>query len=148
MASGVPFNYELRLRRFDGEYRWFDNRGVPIRDDSGRIVRWYVLLTDIDDRIRALERLEQMQSDFAHMNRVSVMGELAASLSHEITQPIAAARHNARAATHFLDRNPPDLVKSEKRSPVSSTMPTEPELSSTVSVTRSRKRLRESLVLI
>ncbi|WP_167458705.1 PAS domain-containing protein [Mesorhizobium kowhaii] len=108
-VSGIPFSYEVRLRRFDGEYRWFDNRGVPIRDDSGRIVRWYVLLTDIEDRIRALTRLDQMQSDFAHMNRVSVMGELAASLSHEITQPIAAARNNARAAIHFLDRNPPDL---------------------------------------
>jgi PAS domain S-box-containing protein len=108
-VSGIPFSYEVRLRRFDGEYRWFDNRGVPIRDNLGRIVRWYVLLTDIEDRIRALTRLDQMQSDFAHMNRVSVMGELAASLSHEITQPIAAARNNARAAMHFLDRNPPDL---------------------------------------
>ena len=38
MASGIPSNFELRLRRFDGEYRWFDNRGVPIRDESGRIV--------------------------------------------------------------------------------------------------------------
>ena len=109
MASGIPFNFELRLRRFDGEYRWFDNRGVPIRDDAGRIARWYVLLTDIEDRTRALARLDQMQSDFAHMNRVSMMGELAASLSHEITQPIATARNNARAAMHFLDRNPPDL---------------------------------------
>ena len=43
MTSGIPFNFEQRLRRFDGEYRWFDNRGVPIRDDSGRVVRWYVL---------------------------------------------------------------------------------------------------------
>ena len=109
MASGVPFQHELRLRRFDGEYRWFDNRGVPIRDDSGRIARWYVLLTDIEDRTRALARLEQMQSDFAHMNRVSMMGELAASLAHEITQPIASARNNARAALNFLDMQPPDL---------------------------------------
>ena len=109
MASGIPFNFELRLRRFDGEYRWFDNRGVPIRDDSGRIARWYVLLTDIEDRTRALARLDQMQSDFAHMNRVSMMGELAASLSHEITQPIASARNNARAALNFLDMQPPDL---------------------------------------
>jgi PAS domain S-box-containing protein len=109
MASGMPFNFELRLRRFDGEYRWFDNRGVPIRDDSGRIVRWYVLLTDIEDRTRALARLDQMQSDFAHMNRVGMMGELAASLSHEITQPIASARNNARAAQNFLDMQPPDL---------------------------------------
>ncbi|HEY6834198.1 MAG TPA: PAS domain-containing protein [Pseudolabrys sp.] len=109
MASGIPFNYELRLRQFDGEYRWFDNRGVPIRDDSGRIARWYVLLMDIEDRIRALARLEQMQSDFAHVNRVSMMGELVASLSHEITQPIASARNNARAAQNFLDMQPPDL---------------------------------------
>jgi PAS domain S-box-containing protein len=109
IASGIPFNFELRLRRLDGEYRWFDNRGVPIRDDSGRIVRWYVLLTDIEDRTRALARLDQMQSDFAHMNRVSVMGELAASLSHEIAQPIASARNNARAAQNFLAKRTPDL---------------------------------------
>src|SRR5882757_9505012 len=109
MASGMPFNFELRLRRFDGEYRWFDNRGVPIRDDSGRIERWYILLTDIEDRTRALARLEQMQSDFAHMNRVSVMGELVASLSHEITQPIASTRIYARAAQNFLNMQPPDL---------------------------------------
>ena len=109
IASGIPFNFEVRLRRFDGEYRWFDNRGVPIRDDSGRIARWYSLLTDIEDRTRALAQLEQMQSDFAHMNRVSMMGELAVSLSHEITQPIASARNNARAAQNFLDMQPPDL---------------------------------------
>jgi PAS domain S-box-containing protein len=109
LASGLPFNFELRLRRFDGEYRWFDTRVVPIRDDSGRIVRWYNLLLDIEDRTRALAQLEQMRSDFAHINRVSMMGELAASLSHEITQPIASARNNARAAQNFLDMQPPDL---------------------------------------
>jgi PAS domain S-box-containing protein len=109
MASGIPYNQEFRIRRFDGEYRWFENRHVPIRDDSGRIARWYNLLTDIEDRTRALAQLEQMQSDFAHMNRVSVMGELVASLSHEITQPIASTRIYARAAQNFLDMQPPDL---------------------------------------
>jgi PAS domain S-box-containing protein len=109
IGSGSPYQIEHRLRRFDGEYRWFDNRGVPVRDDSGSIIRWYVLLTDIEDRTQALARLQQMQLDFAHMNRVSVMGELAASLSHEITQPIASARNNARAAMNFLDKQPPDL---------------------------------------
>jgi len=59
IASGIPFQHELRMRRFDGEYRWFDNRGVPIRDDSGRIARWYILLTDIEERTRALAQLEQ-----------------------------------------------------------------------------------------
>ncbi len=109
MASELPFNQEFRIRRFDGEYRWFEVRAVPIRGDSGRIARWYVLLTDIEDRTRALAQLEQLHSDFAHMNRVSMMGELAASLSHEITQPIASARNNARAAQNFLDMRPPAL---------------------------------------
>src|SRR4029453_120609 len=109
IASGTAYQIEQRLRRFDGEYRWFDNRGIPVRDDTGHIVRWYVLLTDIQDRTHALARLQQMQADFARMNRVSMMGELAASLSHEIAQPIASARNNARAAQNFLTMRPPDL---------------------------------------
>ena len=103
------WDHEARVRRFDGEFRWFEIRGIPVRDASDRIVRWYSLLTDIEDRTQALARLQQMQSDFAHINRVSMMGELAASLSHEITQPIASARNNARAAQNFLKMQPPDL---------------------------------------
>jgi PAS domain S-box-containing protein len=109
IAAGIPFQFELRLRRFDGEYRWFENRGVPILDDSGHILRWYILLVDIEDRVRAQARLQQLQSDFAHLNRLNMMGELAASLSHEITQPIASARNNARAAQNFLNKQAPDL---------------------------------------
>src|SRR3984957_8419428 len=109
LVSGLPFNFELRLRRFDGEYRSFETRVVPIRDDSGHIARWYNLLTDIEDRIRAQTRLELMGWDLARTNRVSMMGELAASLSHEITQPIASARNNASATQNFLEMQPPDL---------------------------------------
>jgi C4-dicarboxylate-specific signal transduction histidine kinase len=61
---------------------------------------------------RALEehgRLRQLESDRTHMNRLSIMGELAASLAHEITQPIASARNNARAAQNFLNEQAPDL---------------------------------------
>ena len=109
IAAGVPFETEARLRRFDGEYRWFDLRIVPSRDDSGRITRWYYLNTEIEDRTQALARLQQMQSDFAHMNRVSTMGELGASLAHEILHPIATARNNARVGTRFLEMSPPNL---------------------------------------
>jgi PAS domain S-box-containing protein len=110
IASGVPYEIEARLRRFDGEYRRFDIRGIPVRDTSGRIARWYVLLTDIEDRTQALTKLQQMQSDFAHINRVSTMGELAASLAHEILHPIATARNNARAGMRFLEMSPPKLT--------------------------------------
>ncbi|MFY9955903.1 MAG: ATP-binding protein [Bradyrhizobium sp.] len=109
IAAGVPYATEARVRRFDGEFRWFEIRGIPVRDASDRIVRWYSLLTDTEDRTQALARLQQMQSDFAHINRVSMMGELAASLSHEITQPIASARNNARAAQNFLEMQPANL---------------------------------------
>jgi len=64
---------------------------------------------DLTERKRAEGALREMESDFAHMNRVSMMGELAASLAHEITQPIASARNNARAAQNFLDMEPPDM---------------------------------------
>jgi PAS domain S-box-containing protein len=57
IASGVPYAIEQRLRRFDGEYRWFHNRGIPVRDASGDVACWYVLLTDIDDRKRTEDAL-------------------------------------------------------------------------------------------
>jgi len=55
------------------------------------------------------QRLRQLEADLAHMNRLSIMGEQAASLAHEVKQPIATARNNACAALNFLDRQPPDL---------------------------------------
>jgi PAS domain S-box-containing protein len=113
MASGIPFNFELRMRRFDGEYRLFDNRVRPIRDESGHIARWYNLPTDIEDRTRALAQLEQMQSDFAHMNRVSTMGELAAAITHEVNQPITAAVTYALAARRWLSAEPPNFREME-----------------------------------
>jgi PAS domain S-box-containing protein len=63
IATGTPFHYELRLRRFDGEYRWFDNRCVPIRDESGHIARWYMLGTDIEDRKRAEAALRESEKN-------------------------------------------------------------------------------------
>jgi PAS domain S-box-containing protein len=58
IASGDPFEMEVRARRFDGVYRWFQSRGFPLRDANGHIVRWYNLLIDIDERKRAEQALE------------------------------------------------------------------------------------------
>lgn len=57
IASGEPFEFEVRARRFDGVYRWFESRGSPLHDTSGMIVRWYNQLIDIDERKRAEEAL-------------------------------------------------------------------------------------------
>src|SRR5947207_5912722 len=62
--SGIPGELVARLRRFDGEYRWFLFRGVPLRDEQGNIVKWYGSSTDIEDRKRAEEALRESEQRF------------------------------------------------------------------------------------
>ena len=63
-AAGDPFEYEaVRIRRFDGVYRWLNMRGLPLRDRQGHIVRWYFLLTEIDDRKRAEDKIRQSEKE-------------------------------------------------------------------------------------
>ena len=105
VANGERFENEVRFRRADGEYRWFLVRAVPLRDGRGRTVKWYGTSTDIEDRKRA----EQLQSEMAHTNRVSMMGELAASIAHELKQPITATITNGETSLRWLKRQQPDL---------------------------------------
>ncbi|WP_407154893.1 PAS domain-containing protein [Bradyrhizobium sp. STM 3557] len=68
VAAGTPFEFESRLRRFDGQYRWFLTRAVPLRDDEGKVIRWYGTSVDIDDlkqSQRLLQHSEQRFRDFA-----------------------------------------------------------------------------------
>jgi PAS domain S-box-containing protein len=109
-ASGEPFEEEMRIRRTDGEYRWFLSRAVPLRDKRGKVVKWYGAATDIQDRKRA----ELLQTDLAHTNRVSILGELVASIAHELAQPITATTNNAKASLRWLQRDPPDLTQVRK----------------------------------
>ena len=105
---------EVRLRRADGKHRWFLMRNMPLRDSVGNIVRWYGTGVEIEDRKRAeqeRQRLRQLEADLAHMNRVSMMGELTASLAHEINQPITAAAASATACVRWLRRETPDIVE-------------------------------------
>ena len=116
-AKGEPFENEARHRSSKGEYRHFLVRAVPLRDESGQIVRWYGTLTDIEDRFRAeqeRERLRQLESDLAYMGRVMTMGELSASLAHEIKQPITAAVMSAEACSRWLRRDEPELSEASK----------------------------------
>jgi PAS domain S-box-containing protein len=110
IASGEPVEEELRFRRTDGEYRWFLSRVVPVRDKRGKVVKWYGTATDIQDRKCA----EQLQAELAHTNRVSTMGELVASISHELAQPITATTNNAKASLRWLQHDPPDLMQVRK----------------------------------
>jgi hypothetical protein len=86
--------------------------GKPVFDVNGEFRGYRGTGTDVTAIRRAQEeheRLRQLESDLAHVNRLSMMGVLAASLAHEVKQPIATARNNARAALNFLAKRPPDL---------------------------------------
>src|SRR5882762_4682886 len=69
---------------------------------------------DITDRIRAQERLQQVQADFAHAARLSVLGEIAASIAHEVNQPLAAVRTNGETGLRWLDRSEPNIPKARE----------------------------------
>jgi len=111
IATGEPMESEVRLRRRNGDYLWFLIRNVPLRDELGNIVNWYGTAIDIEERKRAEEALREAQSDLARVSRATTMGELTASLAHEVNQPIAAAVTSANSCIYWLAADVPNLDK-------------------------------------
>jgi len=109
MTAGEPSEDEMRLRRADGEYRWFLIRTVPLLDEQGNILKWYGTSTDIEDRKRAEEALRETQAVLARVTCATVAGELTASIAHEVNQPLGAVVTNAGAALRWLDGERPNL---------------------------------------
>jgi PAS domain S-box-containing protein len=116
IQTGTSYQDVLRLRRADGEFRWYHVRGEPLRDRQGNIIQWYGLSVDIDEARKATDRLRRSEShlaeaqlELAHANRVATMGQLTASITHEVNQPITAAVTYASAARRFLSAEPPNL---------------------------------------
>jgi PAS domain S-box-containing protein len=108
------FALEFRIVLPDGTVKYIESTGHPLFSADGELVEMVATHVDVTERKRAHEeheRLRQLESDLAHMNRLSIMGELTASLAHEILHPIATARNNARAAMRFLDMSPPNMAE-------------------------------------
>src|SRR5262245_33025783 len=74
IEAGTPYEFEHRLRRADGVYRWFQSRGLPLLNAEGRIIRWYNLLTDIDEHKRTEENLRRSQADLIEAQSLSRSG--------------------------------------------------------------------------
>jgi PAS domain S-box-containing protein len=108
------FTLDFRIVLPDGTGKHIESTGRPLFSADGEFVEMVATHVDVTERKRAQEeheRLRALEADLAHMNRLSIMGELTASLAHEILHPIASARNNARAATRFLDMSPPNMAK-------------------------------------
>jgi len=84
VATGKPHESEARFRRSDGQYRWHLDRGVPLRDEDGNIVKWYGVVTDIEDRKHAEQALQRSEAYLAEAQRLSQTGSWAWSPDQDI----------------------------------------------------------------
>jgi PAS domain S-box-containing protein len=112
IREGADYDVDFRIRRTDGAIRFM--RGIGHHNPSQEIGEYVGITMDITERKRAeeeREKLRQLEADLAHINRVNMMGELAAALAHEIRQPIAASITSANACLRWLARDPPDLER-------------------------------------
>jgi PAS domain S-box-containing protein len=112
MRDGTGIDHEYRIILSDGTVKYIHAVGCPAYSASGEMVEMVGTVMDVTERKRAQEereRLRQLEANLAHMNRVSVMGEMSASLAHELKQPMAAAMMNAEVCLELVQRNRIDI---------------------------------------
>ena len=107
-GSGQSYSAIHRWRRADGEYRWYQSMGEPLRDPHGKIIQWYGLATDIDEQKRAEDHLRDMRIKLAKASRLATVAELAGSIAHELNQPLMSILANAQAAKRWFNAAPPN----------------------------------------
>src|SRR5256885_7929242 len=104
-----PYQSQYRLALPDGGCRWIAAAGRVEYAASGEPVRMHGVCRDITERQQAQLEMRRLQDEIAHVGRVSMMGQLASSLAHEINQPLGAILRNAEAAELFLQSKEPDM---------------------------------------
>jgi PAS domain S-box-containing protein len=108
----ADYDHEFRILLPNGIVKWIHTVGHPVVSNAGDLEQFIGSSTDITERKSAeqeREKLRQLEADLAHINRVSTLGEMAASLAHEIKQPIAAAITSANSCVEWLAHEPPNL---------------------------------------
>ena len=111
LSAAEPFEGEWRFRGANGGYRQFFTRAVPLKGDDGKTLRWYGTNTDIEQRKQTEQALMKTQTELAHLSRALTMGELTASIAHEVNQPLTAVVTYANACLEWLASNPPNLAE-------------------------------------
>lgn len=110
-ASIGNFELRARIRNAAHAYRWFLVRGIPQRAAHGTVIRWYGVHVDIEDQQRAQQSLLLAHEDLSRSSRTTSMAEMAASIAHELNQPLAALMTDAAACRRWLQSAPANLEK-------------------------------------
>ena len=113
LESGEPWEDTYRLRRADGEYRWFHERSEPLLDRSGRVVCWYFVSVDVNDNREMEEALRSTRRKLSAAMQIATVAEMSASIAHEINQPLASVVTNAHASQTWLSHDPPNLERAQ-----------------------------------
>jgi PAS domain S-box-containing protein len=100
-----PFTMEYRVRRHDGQYRWISDHGVPRYDSEQNFLGFIGSCVDVTEKKEAEGKAQRSQEELEHVSRVSILGELAGSLAHELSQPLTAVVTSAEAAQRMMDGN-------------------------------------------
>ncbi len=111
LRTGEPYAIRYRRRTAGGVYRWVDVRAQPLRDDAGRILRWYGSTIDIDDETRARDALDAARDRLSRATQLATISELSASIAHELNQPLAAAVAGSEASERWLLAEPPNIER-------------------------------------
>ena len=114
ISEKSDYDIEYRILLPGGAVRHLHSVGHPVLDASGNLVQFVGSSTDITERRQAEEALRQARADLARISRITTMGELTASLAHEVNQPIAAAVTDANTCLRWLTRDQPDLEEARE----------------------------------
>jgi C4-dicarboxylate-specific signal transduction histidine kinase len=109
MHEGGTFEVDCRVVRPDGTIRHVHSRADPVFNGSGKLVEYAGTIIDDTERKQAEEALQRAKAELAHMARLTTMGELAASIAHEVNQPLSSVVNDAGACLAWLGRTQPDI---------------------------------------
>jgi PAS domain S-box-containing protein len=111
VRTGAPYRVEVRTYfAADQTYRWCMTDALPLYDERGNIIKWYGTVVDMHDWKQAQEELRATQGELAYMTRVMTLGELTASIAHELNQPLAGIVTNSNTCLRMLAGDPPNVT--------------------------------------
>src|SRR5271170_3347040 len=109
MVEQTFYELDYRIVLQDGSARWIHSMGQAECNKNGKPIRTLNVTTDITDRLHSQSEVKELRQELAHVDRVTMLGQLSTALAHELSQPLGSILRNAEAAELFLKMDKPDI---------------------------------------